>query len=185
MNRFFLDLEIKKLKQPINRFHVLVFFCCVFLSASSLAQQKPVGAKGAVKQGVKRGAGWQEELFVAYFDTIPRVAVDAYPSKFNLSPSLYQQLKADSVNLFKGIQELKNGNTRLAINYLRKSSEGVRGLWYNNSDWYLGLAFLRINELPTAEYLIYEISEMEIQPYQLLAAELYNLIMQKKPTDPE
>ncbi len=150
------------------------------ISVTSIAQERPVGAKGASKEDLKIVATWQEQLFAAYFDTIPRVAVDSHPSRFARSAEQYQKLQGDSVNLFKGIYELKNGNTRKSISYLQKSAEGVQGLWYNNSTWYLGLAYLRLNELATAEYLINEISEMEIQPYQLLAAELYKQIIAKK-----
>lgn len=164
----------------MNRFTVLAFFCSWLISGSLAAQDRPIGAKGALKESLKIDATWQEQLFVAYFDTIPRVAVDSHPSRFAMSPSQFKKLQVDSVNLFKGIHELQKGNTRKAVSYLQKSAEGVQGLWYNNSSWYLGLAFLRLNELPTAEYLLNEISEMEIQPYQLLAAELYKQIIAKK-----
>lgn len=179
MNRFITDFAIEKLKQPIGRFFVLAFFC-VLISVTSSAQDRPIGAKGASKGNVKIDTTWQEQLFAAYFNTIPRVAIDSHPSRFAMSPNQYRKLQVDSVNLFKGIHELQIGNARKAISYLQKSAEGVQGLWYNNSTWYLGLAYLRLNELETAEYLINEISEMEIQPYQLLAAELYKQIIAKK-----
>lgn len=178
MDRFFLIFILIQLKQQFTRFAVLAVFCCTVVT--SVAQERPIGKKGESEQNLKLEANWQEQLFVAYFDTIPRIAVDSHPSRFAMSPVQYKKLQADSISLFKGIRELQKGDTRKAISYLQKSAEGVEGLWYNNSNWYLGLAFLRLNELDIAEYLIDEIAEMEIQPYQLLAAELYKQIIAKK-----
>jgi hypothetical protein len=180
LNRYFLDCIVRKLKPRLSRLGVSAFLACALISFSSIAQDRMIPGNGDELTKVTREPSWQEELFRMYFDTIPCVGVDSHPSRYAVSPDHYKRLQADSVHLFKGIHELQLGNTRKAIGYLQKSAEGVRGLWYNNSNWYLGLAYLRINELPTAEYLIYEISEMEIHPNQLLAAELYQKILTKK-----
>jgi hypothetical protein len=180
LNRFIPDFILKKLKWRSTRLTVSAFLYCTLISVTALAQEPSIVVERASKEKLKIDATWQEQLFAAYFDTIPRVAVDSHPARFARSVEQYKKLQADSVNLFKGIYELKKGNTRKSIAYFQKSLDGVQGLWYNNSTWYLGLAYLRLNELATAEYLINEISEMEIQPYQLLAAELYKQIIAKK-----
>lgn len=162
------------------------FFCYLMFSLNTGCLLLVVPARDSVARGVFSIGGmeedtvrrtWQEELFLTYFESTPRVGVDSNPSRFGLVGDRHSKLRQDSVYLYNGIRELTNGNNRQAIIYLKKAADGVRGMRYATADWYLGLAYLRTNQLDNAEYLINAIAETEIHPYQLLADLLYKAIL--------